>query len=173
MSVSAITSNNLPIRDPLVSGQPRRQPQASTVGQMEAAPQAAEMSVLQAFQQISAFAPDNTGSITSGNTKAAIQGQDQQNGVTAGSAKLGNPVNQGPLPPTFLHQGPLPPTFLHQGPLPPTYGHYLSGPPDHLPLATANSDQQVHYLLPTKPDLQLAWSTAIAASEGGGFDLQA
>jgi hypothetical protein len=130
---------------------------------MEAAPQAAEMSVLQAFQQISAFAPDNTGSITSGNTKAAIQGQDQQNGVTAGSAKLGNPVNQGPLPPTFLHQGPLPPT----------YGHYLSGPPDHLPLATANSDQQVHYLLPTKPDLQLAWSTAISASEGGGFDLQA
>ena len=163
MSVSAITSNTLPILDPLVSGQPRRQPQASTVGQMEAAPQAAEISVLQAFQQISAFAPDNSGSIMSGNTKAEIQGQDQQNGVSVTSAKVGNRV----------HQGPLPPTFLHQGPLPPTYGHYLSGPPDRLPQATANSDQQVHYVLPTKADLQLAWSTAVSASEGGGFDLQA
>src|SRR5690242_2032477 len=121
MSVSAITSNTLPILDPLVSGQPRRQPQASTVGQMEAAPQAAEMSVLQAFQQISAFAPNNTGSIMGANTKTEIQGQDQQNGVSSSSAKVGNPVNQGPLPPTYVHPAPLPPTYVHSGPLPPTF----------------------------------------------------
>ena len=140
MSISSITSNMLGILDPLVSGQARRQAHASTVIQMEAGPQAGDVAALQqAFKQLSAFAPDNTGSITSGNT-------------SSGAPNVGNP--------------------LHQGPLPPTYGHYLGGPPIKLPQATA-TNQQLHYVLPTQPDLQLIWSNAVAADAGTQFDLQA